>query len=151
MTKADVAVIHPDSPWAMFETNKDLEQGGIRIDYGKYYFQVARAGGENTRYRDMLRQRLAPHNRAINTGTMDETLAQNIIRDVFAETVILDWGSLAHGEGKMIARDGSALEFSAENVKMILKQLPDLAADLQQQAGSAALYRAVLAEFDAKN
>lgn len=143
--------IDRDSPYALFETDPTIEQAGIKLDYGKFYFQVARAGGANTRFRDVLRQRMAPHKRALATETMSEDLADKITLDVFAETVVLGWGSEKHGDGKMVARDGSALEFSQENVKQLFKDLPDLARDVMQQAQSTALFRAVVAEIDAGN
>jgi hypothetical protein len=143
--------IEPGSPWALFKTDENLEQSGIRVDYGVFYFQIARAGGANTRYRDVLRARMAPHKRAMATETMNDTLADNIVRDVFAETIVLGWGSEKHGEGKMLAEDGSAIEFSAENVKKLFKELPDLAADVMAQAQSMTLFRVSLAELDAKN
>lgn len=143
--------IEPGSPWALFKTDEMLEQSGIKVDYGVFYFQVARAGGANTRYRDVLRARMAPHKRAMATETMNDTLADNIVRDVFAETIVLGWGSQKHGEGKMIAQDGSAIDFSADAVKAMFKELPDLAADVMAQAQSMTLFRINIAELDAKN
>lgn len=143
--------IEPGSPWAIFETDEALEQAGVKVDYGAFYFQVARAGGANTRYRDLMRQRLAPHKRAMATETMSDDLANNIMRDVFAETIVLGWGSTKHGDGKMLARDGAAIDFTTENVKALFKQLPELAADVMAQAQSMTLFRANIAEIDAKN
>lgn len=160
------ATIAKDSPFAAFETNKELEQAGVRVDYGPYFFQVARAGGANTRFRDLLRARLAPHKRALATETMSDELADVITREVFAETVVLGWGrpkkdkdgSPVVKDGKPVDepgvitwRDGSDRQFSVEAVKELFKLLPDLATDLMNQAQSSALYRAVIAELDAKN
>jgi hypothetical protein len=143
--------IEPGSPWALFKTDATLEQAGIKVDYGHFYFQVARAGGANIRYRDVLRSRMAPHKRAMATETMNDTLADNIVRDVFAETIVLGWGSEKHGDGKMIAEDGSAIEFSAEAVKAMFKELPDLAQDVMAQAQSMTNFRASIVELDTKN
>lgn len=153
--------IDRNSPFAAFETDERLEQTGVRIDYGTFYFQVARAGGANTRFRDVLRQRLAPHKRALATETMNDDLADGISRDVFAETVVLSWGRPerdAKGkptgkdqDGVITWRDGSDRTYSVESVKELFKALPDLARDVMNQANSAALYRTVIAELDAKN
>jgi len=143
--------IHSASPYALFETDKKVEQEGVRIDYGPFYFQVARAGGSNTRFRDVLRQRLAPHKRAMATETMSEDLADKITLDVFAETVVLGWGSVEFGEGKIAGRDGKPIDFGPEAVKQLFKDLPDLARDVMAQAQSVGLFRAVVAEVDAGN
>jgi hypothetical protein len=149
MTKT--AAIDPNSPFAMFETNEAVEAAGIRLDYGPFYFQVARAGGANTRFRDVLRDRLRPHRRAMATETMNEDLADRIGREVFAETVVLGWGSEKHGEGFMLDRDGGKIAFSTEAVKELFQRLPELARDVMTQAQSFQLFRTVVAEADAKN
>ena len=143
--------IDPNSPYAMFQTDEAVEQAGVTIEYGPFYFKVARAGGANNRYRDTLRERLRPHMRALNNGVMNDELANRIYRDVFAETVVLGWGSEAHGEGKIAGPDGKPIEFSADAVKQLFKDLPDLASDLMQQAQSFNNFRAAIAELDAKN
>lgn len=146
-----MASIHKDSPYALFETDKSIEQAGVRIDYGPFYFQVARAGGANTRFRDTLRNRMAPHKRALATETMSDDLADKISTEVFAETVVLGWGSVEFGEGKIAGRDGKAVPFSSDAVKQLFKDLPDLARDVMQQAQTTALFRTAIAEVDAKN
>lgn len=143
--------IHAASPYAMFETDKKVEQEGVRIDYGPFYFQVARAGGANTRFRDVLRSRMAPHKRALATETMSDDLADKISIDVFAETVVLGWGSEEFGEGRIAGRDGEPIDFGTDAVKQLFKDLPDLARDIMQQAQSAALFRAAIADLDAGN
>lgn len=135
----------------LFETDTSVEQEGLRLDYGPVWFKVARAGGANTRYRDVLRQRMAPHKRALATETMSDELAEKIIKDVFAETVILDWGSPKFGEGKIEGKDGKPIDFSADAVKELFKTLPDLASDVMQQAQSVALFRKAVADIDAGN
>lgn len=139
------------SIYDLFETDKDIEQKGVRLDYGPMYFQVARAGGANTRFRDVLRQRLQPHKRAMATETMSDELADRIGMDVFCETVVLGWGSPQFGDGKIAGKDGKPVEFSVEALKQLFKDLPDLARDVMAQAQSFALFRTVVADIDAGN
>ncbi len=151
MQETHVSTIAKNSPYALFETDKSIEQTGIRIDYGPFYFQVARAGGANTRFRDVFRQRMAPHKRAMATETMGDELAEKLHREVFAETVVLSWGSEEFGEGKIPGRDGKPIDFSADAVKALFKDLPDLATDVITQSQSVGLFRKVIAELDAGN
>lgn len=143
--------IDPNSPYAMFLTDESVEQAGVDIEYGPFYFKVARAGGSNARYRDALRERMRPHQRALAQNVMNNDLADRIIRDVFAEHVVLDWGSEKYGAGKMIGRDGEEIAFSADAVKQLFKDLPELANDVMNQATQFNNFRAVIAEADAKN
>jgi hypothetical protein len=146
MTKID-----PRSPYAMFQTDETVERQGVTIEYGPFYFKVARAGGSNSRYRDVLRERMRPHRRALENEVMNDDLANRIVREVFAETVVLGWGSEDLGEGKIVAPDGKPLDFSVENVKQLFKDLPELGNDLMNQATKFNNFRAVVAELDAKN
>jgi hypothetical protein len=139
------------SPWALFETDAALERSGIKLDYGAFHFQVARAGGANDRYGTVLRQKMAPHRRALQTDTLPEKLSQRLVAETMAETVVIGWGSEMHGEGKMVGRDGSAIDFTAENVVALLLELPGLAKDVLDQASNEALFLTVLAERDAGN
>lgn len=156
--------IAKNSPYALFETDKAIEQQGLQIDYGPFYFTVARAGGANVRFRDELRRRLNPHKRALATDTMSDDLSEKIGREVFAETVVLGWGSPLpddkatkeenagrFGPGKIAGRDGKPVDFSAEAVKELFKDLPDLARDVMEQAQSVANFRKAIADADSGN
>ena len=150
--------IAANSPFAMFETDAELERTGIRLDYGTFYFQVARAGGGNTRFRDNFRAKMAPHQRALATETMSDDLADRISVEAFAETVILGWGHTVKKDGvdvdvpgMIVWRDGVLKAFSVEAVKELFKMLPDLARDVMAQAQKTALFRRSLAEADAGN
>lgn len=147
----DPTKIETGSPWALFETDASLERSGIKLDYGAFYIQVARAGGANDRYGSVLRQKMAPHRRALQTDTLPEKLSQKLVAETMAETLILGWGSTKHGDGKMIARDGGAIELTQENVVKLLLELPSLANDVLNQASNEALFLTVLAERDAGN
>jgi len=146
--------IDKNSIFATFETDPALEQAGIDIDYGPMYFTVARAGGANDRFRDVLRARMEPHRRALATDTMPEKLADKLTREVFAETVILGWGRIVDGEkqpGKITWRDGSERDYDTAAVVELFTLLPDLAKDVMEQASNRALFRRSIAELDAGN
>lgn len=139
------------NPFDMFGTDQDLEQRGVRIDYGAFWFQVARIDAPNSKFSVALRDRLKPYRRAIELGEMDEKVAERISTETFAETAVTAWGSTAHGDGKMVGRNNEALEFSSENVAMVLKGAPDLFKDLLVQARDLTHYRRIAAEEDAGN
>ena len=152
-TKTDT--IDRNSPFALFETDKELERTGLRLDYGKFYFTVARAGGSNDRFREVLRQKMEPHRRAMATETMDDKLADKLAIEAFAEAVVLGWGRVdADGvehPGEMTWRDGSIRQFSTGAVIELFTMLEDLARDVMGQAQRVALFRRSIAEIDAKN
>lgn len=145
------------SMYKQFKTDTDLEKQGIVLDYGTFRVRVARMGGSNKKFVAQLEQRTKPLRRAIQADTVDRTKLIDVVREVFVDTVILDWetnvGTESFPDWKqgIEAEDGSLLEFNRENVLDALRNLPDLYDDLQEQAGKAALFRAAALEDEAKN
>ncbi len=143
--------------YAQFETDTSAEKNGVVIDYGDFYFKICRAGGANERYTRILKEKFKPHRRALQTETMSDDAQDRLIREAYAEGVIVGWGYRKNPkdkgfvDGKFLDRDGNELAFSIENVSQVITDLPDLFKDLQEQASKVSLFRAVIDEADAKN
>lgn len=132
------------SPYSVFQTNETLEREGITVDYGAFRFRVARAGGSNKRYAQVMAARMKPYRRAIQTDTMDEDVAKRVLQEVFVDTVLLGWEDVT-------GKDGQPLAYTRENALNLFIDLPDLFTDLFEQAKNVALFREHLTELDAKN
>lgn len=133
------------SPYAMFQTDAKLEKDGIILDYGDFKLRIARAGGANRRYERLLEQRTKPIRRALQTDAPGlKRRVEPILREVFAETVVLGW------EG-VVDRDGNELPFTKENCIKLFEDLPDLFADVQEQATKMSNFRSEALEDEAKN
>lgn len=132
------------SPYELFGTDSDREKGGIELDYGDFQIRVARAGGSNRRYFKVLEQKSKPIRRALATGTANPQQVAAIMREVFAETVVLGWTGVTD-------REGNDLPFTKDNAVQLFKDLPDLFADIQNQASSYAQFLEVQAEADEGN
>lgn len=132
------------NPYELFGTDGDKEKAGIDLDYGDFKIRVARAGGSNRRYFKVLEQKSKPIRRALATGAADPKQVSAIMREVFAETVVLGWEGVTD-------REGNELPFSKENAVKLFKDLPDLFADVQVQASSYAQFLEVQAEADEGN
>lgn len=139
------------SPYELFGTDAKSEKDGIILDYGAFWLRIARAGGANKKFARVLDAKLQPYRRQLQAGTMEDELANRLMAEAYAEAIVLAWGSTEHGDGKMIGRDGEAIEFSRENVIRLLLDLPDLFADIQNQAGRVANFRAAQIEDAAGN
>lgn len=141
-----------------FETDRSLEKTGIDLDYGpnkklpvnekgehpSTIIRIARAGGANDLYLKRLEAKAKPHRRQIQHETIERAQLENIVKEVYAETVVLSWENVTD-------RSGNLLEFTKENVLQVLSDLPDLYADIQAQAQTAALFRVEVRDLDAKN
>lgn len=141
------------SMYGQFQTDTSLESQGIVIDYGTFRITIARAGGANKRFAKTLETKTKPFKRAIQTETMDNERGLEILRETYAEAVVLNWETKKDNvfvQG-IEAQDGGILPFNKENVVFTFQSLPDLFTDIQQQAEKSALFRKFLQEQDAKN
>jgi hypothetical protein len=143
------------NPYKMFETDAQAEVQGVRIYYpsqdakDRYWFVVARAGGKNDAFIHTLRQRL---DRITRGGQItNNAQADKISRNTFLEMCLRGWGSDKHGDGLMIGRNDTALEFNADNTDAFFRDLPDLLADIIRQVQSGELFRKEGIEADAGN
>lgn len=138
-----------------FRTDSSLENKGIVLDYTEFRVTIARAGGSNKAYQRKLEELSRPYLRAIQTDTMDKDKAEDLLKQAYAEVVILGWevkGEDGYASGVELP-SGEVVEASAENILKVLREpaLGDLWADIRNQAQNASLYRASLAEARAGN
>ena len=137
-----------------FKMSESCEQSGVIFDYGGFRVRMARAGGSNKRYQKAMERETRPLKRAIQAEALPEGQANELVRRVFAEAIILDWevrqedGTYTQGiEGP----DGDVIPFTKENVIATLEELPELFDELQSAAAKASNYREAVLEADAKN
>lgn len=135
-----------------FATDVSLETEGIVIDYGNDRIRIARAGGANKKFAKLLERRTKPFRRAIAVGAFSNDRSMDIMREVYAHAVVLDWEvnkgteTVPKWEKGIDPKDAGTtgknlLPVTPENIKKVFINLPDLFIDLQQQAQAGALYR----------
>lgn len=132
------------SAYNMFKTDPEMEKGGVTIDYGDFKFKIARAGGHNTAFLRAMEREAKPYRRAIQNESITVDIAEEILRKVYADTVILGWEGMKDEQGK-------DLPFTKENCLKVLRDLPDLFNDLKEMATKLSLFRAEVRETEAKN
>lgn len=116
---------------SFFKTSANLETEGIWIDYGDYgRFLVARAGGKNKAFRNLMDQRLRPYRSALKMGLVDDSVIEKITRESFAEAVVLDW--------ELVDESNQPIPYSAEACSKLFEDCPDLFEDVLNQAQTVA-------------
>ena len=124
-----------ESLYDRFKTDQTLEVSGKWLDYGKYgKLRVARAGGANTRFSQTLEFKTREYREEIDDGTIDMDLANTLMIETFAESVILDWEDV-------IGEDGKEIPFSSENVTKLFTDMPDFWANVREKASSMNTYK----------
>jgi len=145
--------------YRMFKTDESLEKNGILIDYTYFRVTIARAGGGNKKFTRVMEAKAKPNKRAIQTETIEPEKILELLREAYAESIILNWEvKVGEDEDKnpiykqgIEGPDGKLMPFTKENVLKTLRVLPDLFTDLQEQATKSALFREEIREADAKN
>lgn len=133
------------STYGTFKTDANYETNGITLDFGSAgKIRIARAGGANMNYKKKMMALTKPHRRAIQLGTLDDAVFDNILHQAYAETVLLGW------EG-VTGPDGKPLDFSKENAIRLFTDLPELFSQIVKSAENAALFRVDQLEADSKN
>lgn len=143
----------------VFETNKEMEQNGVWVDYGDFRVLIASAGQGNKSYVSYAEKKLKPLRRALEAGAVSNERSQAAMADIYAKTVVLDWEVLTKDDmtGEPIwtsgieQKDGSIVEFTQEAVEAVFLALPRLFLDIQEQAGSLSNFRLEELEKEGKN
>lgn len=126
------------------KTDPQLEKDGVWLDYGDYAFRVARPGGSNKLYLRTLENKIRPLRRAIANDAVPNERIDQILQDVYLETVILDWKYVEDDKGQQIP-------FSVDAVREFFKEVPDAWINVREDAQKASLFRKYLQEESAKN
>lgn len=136
--------------YKQFKTDDNLEVTGVDLNYGEnskgqpIIIKIARAGGANKKYQKTLAALSRPHRRSIQTESLPVEKSDELLRKAFAQAVVLGMTGVEDAEGQ-------PMPYSEENVEKLFKDLPDLFADVREQANSSAIFRAEVLEATAKN
>lgn len=158
--------------YSSMATSKDLENKGVWLDLDHSRILLARAGGQNVKYNSAAERIANEHRRVFQHGLMTSAKGKELLRRLYADTVVLDWlskdasGTL-DGEGNTIASDypesepryvrgigqpdGSIGEFNKQNVIKVFTDIEDLLVMVKETAESLTYYRKDLIEEVAGN
>ena len=145
--------------FAAFKTDTGLETKGVVLQYPGLRLTIARAGGANTAFATLLNTRLKPHKHAMDTDTMDNQVAAQIMRETYADRIILhsevetepDTDGKAKWVPGCVNAEGDIIQANRAGLCAMFEAMPDLFRDVQSQASSMATFRAEQLAETAKN
>ncbi len=133
------------SLYDMYETDPDMETGGVILNYGEgQRIKVARAGGANVQFGKSLERTMRPYRKQLDNGTLDNDVANKLFVRVYAESVVKDWEGVTD-------RDKKPMKFSVENCVQLFTDLPELFADVREASNAISNYKLDMVEDDVKN
>lgn len=141
------------SMYDMFRTDPELEDKGVVFNYGTFRVTVARAGGVNRAFAKALELKAKPYRRAFELGALPEAVADEIMREVYAETIVRNWEVLKGDKWTqgIESEDGSILPFTKQNVMDAFKAIPDLFRDVLEQANKMVNFKQAQLEAESGN
>lgn len=113
------------SLYDIYDTSADAEVSGTWVDVGPAKFLLARTGGANELFMKTAAKRLKPFQNAMES--MPKKSQDELAIGIFVDTILLGW------EGVQ-SRAGEVIEFSKDNAKALLLDLPNLFGALQAEA-----------------
>lgn len=140
-----------------FETNESKEIEGVALQYGENAdgtvpsFWISRMSRANTAYTKTLEKVTRPYRRAMDMGTLANDVAEKLFLEVFCKTVLKGWENIPLSDVTGNEEDEGFAPFTIENAMALMKALPELYDDLQNQARSAALFKDESIEQESKN
>jgi hypothetical protein len=126
------------SIWDLYETDMSKETEGFwyRVNK-KVSVKLARAGGANMSFSKAMEEKTRDHRKrggAFEGNKVDVELATDLMKQAFAETIILDWKGFTSKAGKTVA-------YSPKAAYEMMVALPDLFNELRDAAGEIANFR----------
>lgn len=136
----------------MFETDQKLEVDGVTLEYGTnsrgqpMRIKVARAGGANVQFLKVYEQITKPYRRQLQTGAkLPKKLNDQLNRELYARSVVKEMSGFEERDGTPIPTE------SVEDIMAFFERLPNLFADVMEQASTMSLFRDEVREGDAGN
>lgn len=138
------------SIYGQYKTDSVKETEGVDVTFPSNddgsvpTFRIARMGKANKKYTKAVERVSRPYRRQIDNKSISEELSEKLMLEVFVDTVLLGWSNIQDEEGKTIA-------YNRENAIKVMTDLPDLYAELSDEASKAARFRDEQQESEAKN
>jgi hypothetical protein len=100
-----------------FQTNKSAEEDGVWVDVDGNGTRIKVARINNARYKKYFQKITKPYKRQIRNGTLSEDLAEKLLVDALANTILLDW--------KGFTKEGQDFPYSVDNARSFLAESAD--------------------------
>ena len=126
---------------AAFGTVKEYETNGVVLDFGVAKIKVRRAGGANRLYASVFSAKMRPHRRAIDAGTLPDDTARDLLLETYFEAVVVSWEGVTD-------EDGNVREYTLENFKKTMIELPDLWATIRVESDNIKNFQAAQVKAD---
>jgi len=117
-----------------FKTDRQLEEEGVWVPVDGAGAKIKVARINNPRYKKYFQRITKPYRRQIRSGNLSEDLAEKLLVDALANTILLDWEGLTKG--------GKKFPYTVDNARQLLSESPDFRDLVSDAAGEMESFRA---------
>lgn len=117
-----------------FQTNKSAEEEGVWVDVDGNGTKIKVARINNPRYKKYFQKITKPYKRQIRNGTLAEELAEKLLVDALANTILIDWQGFTRG--------GEPFPYSVDNARSFLQESADFRDFVSDAANEMENFRA---------
>lgn len=119
-----------------YQTDEDKElHSGVWVPFpGGHSVRILRAGPSNKSYSRAMQSAFRPYRRQIEQNTMDNEVAERLLRGIYVRHIIKDWSGFKDAAGNEVSYD-------PETADELLAALPQLFSDIQAFASDFATFQ----------
>ena len=119
-----------------YKTDRSLEsEEGIWLKFpNNRKIHILRAGGSNKKFSRVLSRSIKPYRRQLDKGTLDPEVSDELMINVYLDTVVLGWSGFQDAEGNDIP-------YSREAAYALFKAMPEMFDELMAFASDLAMFQ----------
>lgn len=102
------------------QSDERIEEDGVDLNFGKgRVITIRRAAASNRKYKTAMARTFKPHQKIGGTLTVDDETAEQLLREVYAESIVVGWKGF-------IGPDGKHVTFSKANCIELFTDAPEI-------------------------
>lgn len=103
-----------------YQTDSNVENEGVDLGFGNGRFiTIRRAGGSNTTFKTYFASEYGKLGKDVEGKVLDNDEATNVMFDIYAKTIVMDWRGWTDAKGKEIP-------FSVSNCITLFKEAEEI-------------------------
>ena len=123
-----------------YQTDDSVENNGVVLSFGDgRAITIRRAGGSNVDFKNLFAKKYETLDKDIEGKVIDEDEASNVMFEVYAKAVVIDWEGFKDPEGK-------AIPFSISNCISLFKESEEIWLQVYNNAQKLSNFRTLKAE-----
>lgn len=120
-----------------YQTSDDVERKGVILSFGDgRTITIRRAGGSNADFKNLFAKEYGELDKSIDGKVMDEDHASDVMFNVYAKSIVVEWEGFKDTKGKVIP-------FTISNCVSLFKESDEIWLQVYNNAQKLSNFRAL--------